>query len=71
MLAYDAEAVDRAGLRVGYPAVRNPRVAHSPPAVLVECGFLSNDREGHLLPSPHYRARVAEAIAAGIADYFH
>jgi N-acetylmuramoyl-L-alanine amidase len=60
---FEVRGVQSAGYRV--------LVAHSRPAVLVECGFLSNEREAHLLASPDYRARVAEAIAAGIADYFH
>ena len=57
-----------------------PRTAHtgdyyllehlSIPAVLVECGFLSNPAEEALLLTPEYRQRVAEAIRAGIAAYW-
>ncbi len=39
------------------------------PAVLVECGYLSNKSEEQLLRKPEYRAKVAQAIADGIADF--
>jgi N-acetylmuramoyl-L-alanine amidase len=39
------------------------------PAVLVECGFLSNPDERELLKSPTYRQQVALAIAAGYWNY--
>lgn len=39
------------------------------PAVLVECGFLSNEAENTSLESPRYRQRVAAAIASGILAY--
>ena len=39
------------------------------PAVLVECGFLSNPAEEALLLSPEYRQQVAEALCAGITAY--
>ncbi len=41
-------------------------VGHSRPAVLVECGFLTNPAEARLLATPAYQARLAEAIAEGI-----
>ena len=40
------------------------------PAVLVECGFLSNRNEEQLLLTPKYQAKMAHAIACGIDDYF-
>lgn len=40
------------------------------PAVLVECGFLSNPAEEALLLTPDYRQRVAEALCEGIAEYW-
>lgn len=40
------------------------------PAVLVECGFLSNPAEEALLLTPEYRRRVAEAILAGVEEYW-
>jgi N-acetylmuramoyl-L-alanine amidase len=39
------------------------------PAVLVECGFLSNSEEERLLASPEYRAKLALGIADGIMRY--
>jgi N-acetylmuramoyl-L-alanine amidase len=40
------------------------------PAVLVECGFLSNADEAHLLETPSYQQALANGIARAIADYF-
>ena len=39
------------------------------PAVLVECGFLSNPEELSLLKSDGYRRRLALSVAAGILQY--
>ena len=39
------------------------------PAVLVECGFLSNPEECALLCRPDYRQRMAAAIAFGFVAY--
>jgi len=39
------------------------------PAVLVETGFLSNQREERMLNNAYYRQKLAEVIAAGIRDY--
>ncbi|MEZ5326033.1 MAG: N-acetylmuramoyl-L-alanine amidase [Verrucomicrobiales bacterium] len=39
------------------------------PAVLVECGFLSNSWERGRCKSPSYRQKVAQAIADGIVYY--
>ncbi|MFQ3577510.1 MAG: N-acetylmuramoyl-L-alanine amidase [Verrucomicrobiia bacterium] len=46
----------------GFYILRNTRI----PAVLVECGFLTNPTEGKRAMSPQYRQIMAEAIAAGI-----
>ncbi len=40
------------------------------PAVLVECGFLSNYGDARMLNQPYNRQRIAAAIAEGIANYF-
>jgi len=58
----DCRGVKRAGFRV--------LVGHSRPAVLVECGFLTNPSEVRLLTSPVYQARIAEVIAEGVIDHF-
>ena len=39
------------------------------PAVLVECGFVSNAAESTLIKSGAWRARVAGAVVAGVEDY--
>jgi N-acetylmuramoyl-L-alanine amidase len=39
------------------------------PAVLVECGFLSNAEDAKQLADESYRERLAQALAAGIAAY--
>jgi N-acetylmuramoyl-L-alanine amidase len=38
------------------------------PAVLVECGFLSNGREAHLAKTEGYRDQLASSIAAGVIE---
>lgn len=39
------------------------------PAVIIECGFLSNKTELELLKSPEYQSRMAFAILCGIEEY--
>jgi N-acetylmuramoyl-L-alanine amidase len=39
------------------------------PAVLVECGFMSNYDEAALLMDPWYQNKIARAIADGILEY--
>lgn len=39
------------------------------PAILVESAYLSNDAEAQRLMDPHFRQRIAEAIAKGLGDY--
>ena len=40
------------------------------PAVLVECGFMSNPAEAARLESPSYQDLLARGIATSVADYF-
>ncbi len=40
------------------------------PAVLTELAFVDNKIEGEKLAQPEWRQRVAEAIYAGILDYY-
>jgi N-acetylmuramoyl-L-alanine amidase len=44
------------------------RTSHMP-AVLVECGFMSNSGELHRLCDPAHQRQLAEAIASGFEDY--
>jgi N-acetylmuramoyl-L-alanine amidase len=39
------------------------------PAVLIECGFVSNSAESALIGSPAWRNKVAEAIVTGVESY--
>ena len=40
------------------------------PAVIVECGFLSNFEEEQLLNTPEYMEKIATAIVDGITNYY-
>lgn len=40
------------------------------PAVIVECGFLSNPQEEKLLLTDSYQSRIASAICDGITEYY-
>ena len=44
-------------------------VLHSRPAVLVECGYLTNQTDARRLNTASFRTRIAAAIADGIADF--
>jgi len=39
------------------------------PAVIIECGFLSNEEECNLLKDDFYQQKIAYAIFLGISDY--
>lgn len=39
------------------------------PAVLVECGFVSNSNESALIGSPAWRRKLAESIVEGVDNY--
>lgn len=41
------------------------------PSVLIECGFLSNEREAELLADELYQEKVAWSIYIGIMNYFN
>lgn len=40
------------------------------PALLIECGFLSNKNDAELLKSPEYQKKVAFTIYRGLSEYF-
>jgi N-acetylmuramoyl-L-alanine amidase len=40
------------------------------PAILVECGFMSNKEEAALLKSDAYRTKIANAIVGALAEHF-
>jgi N-acetylmuramoyl-L-alanine amidase len=62
-VAGGAPTSNRGVRRRGYYVLRRTRV----PAVLVECGFLTNPNEAEYAQSANYRQRLAEEIAHGIA----
>lgn len=39
------------------------------PAILVECGFLSNDREAELLQQPEYQTKIAAALLSAYLTF--
>jgi N-acetylmuramoyl-L-alanine amidase len=51
----------------GYLVLRECQV----PCILLETAFLSNPADEAHLKSDSFRQRTAEAIAAGLADYFN
>lgn len=65
-------ALESAGIacRGVRPAGYRVLIGHSRPAVLIECGYLTNRYEAQRLNSADHHANVAGAIAAGIARYF-
>ena len=50
-----------------YHVLRNA----SGPSVLIECGFLSNEREALLLDNDSYNEKLVEGIALGIINYLN
>jgi N-acetylmuramoyl-L-alanine amidase len=61
-VAGGAPSPNRGVRRRGYFVLRRARV----PAVLVECGFLTNPSEAAYIQKSSYRQKIAEEIAAGI-----
>lgn len=57
--------VDRGVKHARYYVIRNAKN----PAVLVECGFVSNSRERERMKKASYRDDMARGIAEGIAKY--
>ena len=57
--------VDRGIKHARFAVLRHSTV----PAVLVECGFVSNKAESTLISSAAWRAHVAEAIVDGVENY--
>ena len=67
-----AAALTRAGIECQGVMRKNLHVLreHSRPAMLIECGFLTNPGDAQKLNSANYRASLAAAIADGAAGYF-
>jgi N-acetylmuramoyl-L-alanine amidase len=62
-VAGGAPSSNRGVRRRGYYVLRRTNI----PAVLVECGFLTNPTEGAYAQSGSYRQKLADEIAGGIA----
>lgn len=60
-----ARCLNRGVKYARYYVIRNAQN----PAVLVECGFVSNSRERERMKEAGYRDELARGIAEGIADY--
>lgn len=66
-----SENVDKINKRVAKANDNYYILLHSVcPAVIVECGFLSNHEEAARLSDSDYQQEMAEAIAGGIKAYF-
>ena len=59
------KAPDRGMKRARFVVIRENRC----PAILIECGFISNRSEENLLGTASYRESLARAIAVGIRNY--
>ena len=55
-------SLDRRVRRRGYYVLRHNKI----PAILVECGFLTNPFEGRQNLSPEHREKLANAIASAV-----
>jgi len=57
--------------RVAVPADKNIYIMSHvrDPAILVECGFLSNAREAKMLSAPEYQKKLAAVLLAGFLEY--
>ena len=64
-LLRNTEAEDRGVKHARFFVLRNA----SCPAVLIETGFISNQREGALLNRADYQAKIVNAIVLGILNY--
>jgi N-acetylmuramoyl-L-alanine amidase len=64
-MKHRARCVDRGVKYARYYVIRNAKN----PAVLVECGFVSNSRERERMKKSSYRDTLARGIAEGIANY--
>ncbi len=58
---------DRGLKTANFHVLRHTRM----PAILVECGFMTNREEAELLKSSSYREQCATAIVAGIASMYN
>lgn len=66
------EYVDTNNTRTPKPNDSYYLLLHTPcPAVIVECGFLSNEDEAFLLNQDYYQERICKALVSGTEVYFN
>jgi N-acetylmuramoyl-L-alanine amidase len=61
----DLQRVDRGFKRARFKVLKGLEC----PGVLVECGFVSNDKEALLLNTPVYRQKLADSLARSLGDF--
>jgi len=61
------ERADRGVKKANYAVLRETRM----PAVLIECGFMTNREEAALLMSNAYRVQCARAIAFALSTWIY
>jgi len=64
-LLYQTQGEDRGLRRARYEVLRDAPC----PAILAECGFVTNRKEAKLLQQPAYCERVAQGLASGLLTY--
>ncbi|MEK7383738.1 MAG: N-acetylmuramoyl-L-alanine amidase [Elusimicrobiota bacterium] len=64
-IAKHAELEDRGAKQAGFYVLRGTHA----PAILIEMAFLSHPKDETKLGSRRFRRKVAEGVAAGVADY--
>ena len=64
-LVQNLEAADRGVRRARFVVIKET----SKPAILVECGFLSNLSEQSRIRTPAYREKLAQSICKGIKKF--
>ena len=65
MLAVDSDNTRQAKENDTYYLLKKTQI----PTVIVECGFLSNQKEAGLLVTEEYQEKMAQAVAKGIEEY--
>lgn len=61
------KTLDTAHRFAGFAVLKAPDI----PSVLIEMGYMSNDKEASMLSTPAYRNQIANALVAGIDGYFN
>lgn len=67
------ENIDNGNKRVAKPAKNQYKIlrdGYSGPSILVECGFLSNNKEEKMLQTDEHQNAIAESIVKAVNDYF-